>query len=95
MSVLTELFAEFPEFVDYRQDQLLDVMRAIQTLKDVKSDDPTALIRTISNLDLPRLHTMYNNKCNEVRRGNSQLMYAIRDASFIRFKSVLGADDYV
>lgn len=95
MSVSPERFAEFPDFLDYRQDQLLDVMRAIRTLRSLNSDDPNEMIRTISDLDLPRVYRMYQNKCNEVHRGNSALIDSIRRVSFRPFKAVLGADDYV
>lgn len=95
MSILSERFAEFPEFLDYRQDQLMDVLRAVRTLKNINVDDPNEMIRTIGDLDLPRVHRMYQNKCNELRHGNNTLHNSLRRVSFRPFKAVLGADDYV
>lgn len=95
MSSLSELFTGFPDFVDYRQDQLLEVLGAIQTLRAVSSTDPNELIRTISTLNLPRVHRNYANKCNEVANGNRQLSRSISGVSFRSFKAVMGADDYV
>lgn len=97
MSVLSDQFAGFPDFVDFRQDQLMDVLRAVRTLRNMDSEDPSDLIRTLATLDLPRVHRMYQNKCNELRRGNYSIASAIQGASvsFTRFRAVLGADDYV
>jgi hypothetical protein len=95
MSVLSDQFADFPDFVDYRQDQLMEVLQAVRTLGTLRSDDPNHIISTISSLDPPRLHRMYQNKCNELRRGNHSLVTVLRNVSFNRFRAVMGADDYV
>ena len=95
MPILSELFAELPEFLDYRQDQLRDVLVAVRTLENINMDNPNEIIRVISDLDLPKVHRMYQNKCNEVRRGNGTLTNQLRNVSFRPFKALIGADDYV
>ena len=55
MSISPEHFAEFSEFLDYRQDQLKDVLRAVNTLDNMSVTDPDEMIAIIQSLDLPRL----------------------------------------
>lgn len=95
MSVLPESITRLPDFLDYRQDQFNDVISAIDTLKSINVDDPDEMIRTITELDLPRVHRMYHNKWHDMRNGNNTLLRALLNVSFRPFKAVLGADDYV
>lgn len=95
MSELFERFADLPAFLDYRQDQMMDVLRTVQSLDNVSSEDPDEVIRMIQELHVERVYNAYRNKHSESLRGNSNLRWRIRSASFRNFKAVLGADDYV
>lgn len=95
MSEFFQRFAGFPELVDYRQDQLLEVYRAIESLKNIETNDPTEVLNLIRGLDPQRVHRMYQNKCNEHQSGNRVLSNAIRRMSFRSFKPVIGDSDYV
>lgn len=95
MSELFERFAGFREFVDPRQDQLADVYRALFELQNVNTEDPDEILRVIAGLDVQRIHRMYQNKCNEIQRGNSNLNWALSNVSFRNCKAVMGDNDYV
>lgn len=95
MSELFEQFAGLPEFLDIRQDQYADVMRAIHRLNTLYTEDPDEVIRIIGEMELSRVHRTYQSKCNEIRQGNSGLERQIHNASFRPFKSVVGDNDYV
>ena len=95
MSELFDRFTEFPELVDYRQDQLIEVYRALDALRNITSEDPNQVIQMIQGLDLQRVHRNYQNKCNDHIRGNRSLQQAIRNVTFRAFKPVIGDINYV
>ena len=93
--MLFDRFTDFREFLDPRQDQLIDVYRAIHALENVNMNDSNDILRTISDLDVSRVHRMYQNKCNEVLYGNNNLRWALQAVSFRHCKAVIGDNDYV
>lgn len=95
MSELFERFTGFREFVDPRQDQLVDVYRALHALRNVSTNDPNEILSIISELDVSRVHRMYKNKCNDIARDNNNLQWALRNVSFKHYKAVIGDNDYV
>lgn len=95
MSILSKLFTDFPEFIDYRQDQMFEIMNALRTIKNISADDPNEILDVIRGIDPQRLFQMYANRNNEMRSGNRTLTRNIRNVTFRPFKAVIGDDDYV
>ena len=95
MSVLHERIATLPEFLDIRRDQLLDVLRAVKVLQDIRVDDPNEMLRIIEGLRLYEVSRAYSDKCNTLMGGNRGLNRLIQDASFRQCKTIVGDDDYV
>lgn len=95
MSDLSERFADLQNFIDLRQDQMYDVLRAIRDLKQLRSNDSSEVIRLISELNAQQIYRRYASRTNSMMNETNILRYQMSQVNFNHFKPVLGDDDYV
>ena len=95
MSDLFSKFAGFPVLVNPREAPWRKVREAILSLenaKDLSITDTTALILSI---DADTVYDEYREEFRRLDRKHRDLSNSIHNISFIRFKQVIGDDDYV
>ena len=95
MSEFYERFTEFPELIDYRQDQYREVMNTLNSLKNIETNDPNEVLSLINSLNPTAVSRRYQSRCDSHRRGNRELTSSIRNISFRHCKRIMGSNTYV
>ena len=95
MQRLPERISEVREFIDIRQDALLNAYRAIYALDNLTSGSIEELSSILTDLSVDRLVSDYESYQHSV---DTSLYYFTRSLSALSFSSckpILGEDDYV